>query len=112
MSEGSMEERVAVLVMLEARPGKELEVEAFLTSALELVQAERGTLSWYAMQLDGSTFCIFDTFADAEGRDAHLAGDVARALAARADELFESPPHLGQPRMLAAKKAGVANSRR
>lgn len=102
MSE-DMRERVAILAVFDAKPGKEQEVEAFLTSALPLVQAEAATLSWYALKLGGSTYGIFDTFADHRGRDAHLAGEIAKALLARADELFQSPPTIGKTEIIAAK---------
>jgi len=96
-------ERLAILAVFDARPGKEEEVEAFLQSALPLVRAETETLSWYALKLGGSTYGIFDTFADQQGRDAHLAGDIAKALLARADELFQSPPTIGKTEIIAAK---------
>jgi quinol monooxygenase YgiN len=101
-------ERLAILAILEARPGRERDVEAFLTSALPLAQAEAGTVSWYALKLGASRFGIFDTFADQAGRDAHLSGEIARALFARAEELFAAPPSIEQPEILAAKASGGA----
>ncbi len=94
-------ERFAILVMLEAKPGKEQAVEAFLKSALPLVQSEPQTLNWYALKLGPSTFAIFDTFADRDGREAHLSGAVAAALLANADDLFTVAPAIGQPEILA-----------
>jgi quinol monooxygenase YgiN len=99
------QEKLAVLALLEAKPGKEQDVEAFLKSALPIVQAEIGTTRWYALKMSSSKFGIFDTFADKEGRDAHLSGDVAKALFAKADELFAKPPTIEQPEIL-AEKAG------
>lgn len=98
-------ERLAILAFLEARPGKEQAVEEFLKSALPVVQAETETVRWYALKLGASTFAIFDTFADHRGRDAHLSGEVAAALFARADELFASSPTIGQPEILAVTPA-------
>ena len=94
-------EKLALLVLLEAKPGKEAEVERFLASALPLVQAEPQTLRWYALKLSASKFGIFDTFADKSGRDAHLAGEVAKALMAREEELFAKPPQIEQPEIIA-----------
>ena len=37
---------------------------------------------------------IFDTFANEAGRDAHLTGDTAKALGARANELLAVPPQI------------------
>jgi quinol monooxygenase YgiN len=35
-----------------------------------------------------------DTFEDEEGRKAHINGEVAKALFARAEELFVTHPHI------------------
>jgi len=96
-------ERLAILAIVEAKPGKEQDVETFLKSALPLAQAETGTVRWYALKLGPSRFGIFDTFADQKGRDAHLGGEIAKALFAKADELFAKPPAIEQPEILAAK---------
>ena len=84
--------KVALYVPLEAKPGKEKEVAEFLKSALPLVDAEPGTVSWFAMQNGPSSFAIFDTFDDENGRNAHLNGKVAAALMAKAGELLAKPP--------------------
>ena len=94
-------ETLALLVMLEARPGKSDELEAFLESALPMAEEEPGTVSWYALKLGPRSFGIFDTFADQAGRDAHLAGDIAKALFARADELLAEPPAVVKPEIIA-----------
>lgn len=96
-------ETVGILAVLEAKPGKEKDVEAFLKSALPLAQAESQTARWYAVKLGPSTFGIFDTFADQSGRDAHLKGEIAKALFAKADELLAKPPQIQQADILAAK---------
>jgi len=94
---------LSILVQLEAKPGKEDAVEKFLKSALPLVQAETGTTTWYALKMGPSKFGIFDTFADEKGRNAHLGGEVAKALFAKAEDLFTKPPLIDQPEILAAK---------
>jgi quinol monooxygenase YgiN len=86
-----------------AKPGKEKAVAEFLQSAVPLVQAEPGTLSWYAIQESANEFSIFDTFADEAGRDAHLNGEVAKALMANADELLAEPPVIHKHTILATK---------
>jgi quinol monooxygenase YgiN len=96
-------EKLAILAVLNAKPGKEKEVEAFLKSALPLAQRESKTVRWYALKLGKSRFAIFDTFADQAGRDAHLSGEIAKALFARAEELFAGAPAIDQPEILAAK---------
>jgi quinol monooxygenase YgiN len=98
-------EKLGILAVLEAKPGKEREVENFLKSALPLAERERDTVSWYALKLGPSKFGIFDTFADQRGREAHLSGEIAKALFARAEELLAGPPSIEQPEILAAKEA-------
>ncbi len=96
-------DRLALLALLRARPGKERAVEAFLASARPLVLLETGTTSWYAVKLDGAQYGIFDTFPDEEGRAAHLNGQIARLLFARAEELFAEPPVIQMLEILASK---------
>lgn len=83
-------ERIGLLVLLTAKPGKEEAVKQFLSGALELVNEEPQTESWYAFQIDSKTFGIFDTFSSEEGRQAHLSGKVAEALLANAAELLDN----------------------
>lgn len=96
-------ETLALLARVEAKPGKEQQVADFLKSALPLAQAEPGTVHWYALQLGPSTFGIFDTFADEAGRDAHLGGEIAKALMSHADELLAEPPVIEKVDLLAVK---------
>jgi quinol monooxygenase YgiN len=93
----------ALFVRLEAKPGKEAEVESFLNSGLALVNEEPLTVTWYALKFNDSTFGIFDTFEGDEGRDAHLSGKVAEALMANASELLASPPTIEKVDILAVK---------
>jgi quinol monooxygenase YgiN len=96
--------KLALLVRLEAKPGKEEEVAAFLSSALPLAQSEPGTISWFAFRIGSSMFGIFDTFNDEAGRQAHLSGPIAAALMAKAPELLAKPPVIEQLDLLAAKQ--------
>jgi quinol monooxygenase YgiN len=95
-----------LLVRLEARSGKEAEVQSFLEQGLALVQDEPATTAWFAIRIGPSTFGIFDVFPDEAGRDAHLAGRVAEALMARASELFGEAPAIEKLDVLAAKLPG------
>ena len=94
---------VALLVRLEAKPGKENEVESFLKSGLAIVEEEPDTTAWFAIRLSKSTFGIFDAFPDESGRQAHLSGRVAAALMAKASELLAQPPAIEKVDVLAAK---------
>src|SRR5258707_2399637 len=84
-------EAIGLLVTLEARAGKEADAEAFLKSAQPLALKEKATLKWYAIKIGPGKFGIFDTFANEAGRNAHLTGEIAKAFAARASELFATP---------------------
>src|SRR3982074_742327 len=97
--------KFALYVPLEASPGKEKEVADFLRSAVPLVNAESGTISWFAIQEGPSAFAIFDTFDDEAGRDAHLNGKVAAGLVEKAHEgdLFAKTPEIYKLEILAAK---------
>jgi quinol monooxygenase YgiN len=97
---------VALLVTLEAKPGKEADVAKFLEGGLAIVQAEPATTAWFALRMGPSTFGIFDAFPDEAGRKAHLAGRVAAALMANAKELLSKPPKIEQVDVLAAKLPG------
>ena len=99
--------KVALFVRLEAKPGKEKDVEEFLLGGLPLVQAEPATTAWFGIRLGPSVFGIFDAFPDEAGRQAHLAGEVAAALMAQAGELFSSPPSIEKVDVLAAKLPGA-----
>jgi quinol monooxygenase YgiN len=94
---------VALFVRLEAKPGKETEVENFLRGGLAVVQEEPATTAWFAIRMGPSTFGIFDAFPDESGRQAHLAGRVAAALMAKASELFAQAPVIAKVDVLAAK---------
>ncbi|MDB5110792.1 MAG: hypothetical protein JWR67_1906 [Mucilaginibacter sp.] len=95
--------KLALLARLEAKPGKEEEVAAFLKGALPLAQQENDTINWYALQLGPSTFGIFDTFETEEGRSAHLGGQIAKALMANAPELLASAPVIEKVDLMAVK---------
>jgi quinol monooxygenase YgiN len=98
--------RVGLYVQLEAKPGKENEVQSFLESGLALANQERGTVVWFALKMGPSTFGIFDAFADETGRKAHLDGPIAAALMAKAGDLLASPPAIHKLDVLAAKIPG------
>ena len=95
--------KVALFVRLEAKPGKEKDVESFLLGGLPLVEEEPATTAWFGIRLGPSTFGIFDAFPDDAGRQAHLSGKVAAALMANAAELFAEPPSIEKVDVLAAK---------
>jgi quinol monooxygenase YgiN len=103
--------KVALFVRLEAKPGKELDVEKFLRGGLALVQQEPSTTAWFGIRLGPSTFGIFDAFPDEAGRQAHLSGQVAAALMANAPELLAEAPSIEKIDVLAAKLPSHSSER-
>lgn len=95
--------KYALYVPLKAKPGKENEVKAFLKAGAEMAKKEPGTVSWYALDEEEGRFSVFDTFHDEAGRDAHLNGDIAKALMAKAEELFSDPIKIFKITILAEK---------
>ena len=95
--------KFGILATLQARPGKEADVETFLKSAGPLVEAETGTTTWFAFKIGPASFGIFDTFKDEAGRTAHVNGEVAKALFAKAEELFAASPSIQMVDILAEK---------
>jgi len=81
----------ALLVRLEALPGKEQELADFLTEARSIVMEEPGTVAWFALRFGPSTFGVYDVFPDDGARDAHLAGGVGQALGPNTGVLFSEP---------------------
>lgn len=98
--------KLALYVQLEAKPGKERELADFLTGARSVVEAEPATTAWFAIQTGPTTFGIFDAFDDESGRDAHLSGEVAKALFAKAPELLANTPPIHKIDVLADKLPG------
>jgi len=95
--------KVALFVRLEAKPGREVEVESFLRGGLPIVEEEPATVAWFGIRLGPTTFGIFDAFPDEAGRQAHLSVKVAAALMAKAGELLSKPPSIEKVDVLAAK---------
>jgi quinol monooxygenase YgiN len=94
---------VGLFVRLEAKPGREQDVESFLKRGEALVQEEPATVAWFALRLGPSTFGIFDAFPDDDGRQAHLSGAVGTALMQQAPELLAAPPSIESLDVLASK---------
>jgi len=96
---------LSLFVRLEAKPGKEKEVAAFLKQALELANQEARTPIWFALRLGPSTFAVFDAFRDEQGRQNHLNGPIAQALMTQAPNLLASPPVIERVEVIGAKVA-------
>jgi quinol monooxygenase YgiN len=94
---------LGLFVRLEAKPGKEKEVAAFLMQGLQMANQEATTPLWFALRLGPSTFAVFDAFGEESGRQAHLNGPIAKALLAQAPNLLAAPPSIEETEVLGAK---------
>jgi len=95
--------KLALFARLEAKPGREAEVAAFLMQGLELANQETTTPLWFALRLGPTTFAIFDAFRDETGRQNHLSGPIAEALMAQAPNLLAAPPVIERLEVLGVK---------
>jgi quinol monooxygenase YgiN len=95
--------KYALYVSLKAKPGKEKDVEAFLKQGAEMSKNEAGTVNWYGLHEDEGLYSVFDTFDDEAARDAHLNGEIAKALMANAEALFSEAPKIHKITIVADK---------
>lgn len=95
--------KLALFVRLDAKPGKERDVETFLKTGLELANQEATTPLWFALKLGPRTYGVFDAFNDESGRQGHLNGPIASALMSQASELFTTPPSIEEVELLGTK---------
>ena len=95
--------KLGLLATLEAKPGKGDELGAFLQAGRELAAAEPGTVTWYAFKLGDTTYGIFDTFSTEDARQAHINGEIPRALGAVAADLLAKEPDIRPIDMIAVK---------
>ena len=98
-----MSVRFGLLALLEAKPDKGADLEAFLVSGREIAAREQGTVAWYAFKINDTTFGVFDTFETVEARQAHLDGDIPKALAAVGPELLATDPDIRPIDIVAVK---------
>src|SRR3954471_12672946 len=94
---------LGLFVRVEAKPGKEKDVAAFVKQGLQMANQEPTTELWFALRLGPSTFGIFDAFADESRRQTHLNGPIAKALFANAPDLLAAPPSIEKTEVLGAK---------
>jgi quinol monooxygenase YgiN len=94
---------LGILALVEAKPGKEAQVEAFVKGGQAIVEQEPGTRVWYGFRVDDSTFGIFDAFEDEAARQAHLSGQIPAALAQAGPEPLARDPDIRLVDVLAVK---------
>jgi quinol monooxygenase YgiN len=98
--------KVALVVRLVAKPGKEEEVNAFLASAEPHAKGEAFTPAWFALRTAKDVFYIVDAFANDADRTKHLTGEIAKALMAKAGDLLAQPPAIEKADVLGSKLPG------
>lgn len=103
LSNKSRGPQCGLLVTLNAQPGKQDQLAAILSNALNVAAREPGTLTWYAYRITDTRFGIFDTFHDEDGREAHLNGDIAKALGQISAELLDGEPQVQALSVVASK---------
>lgn len=86
--------KFGLLATLEAKPGKGDELAAFLKQGRALAAAEEGTVTWYAFKLSDTTYGVFDSFETEDARQAHLEGEIPRAIGQVAGELLATDPDI------------------
>jgi quinol monooxygenase YgiN len=94
---------LAFVAKLVAKQGMEQDVADLLTGALQLANGEAGTIVWFALRTDASTFWIVDAFPGEDARQTHITGPIAQALMANADRLLAAAPEILPADVLAAK---------
>jgi quinol monooxygenase YgiN len=95
--------KIGLLARIEAKPEYADQVEKMLTDAVVLAEQEQHTVTWYSFRQDATTFGVFDTFNDEEGRDSHLQGQIAAALMGAAETMLSSAPVITKVDLLAVK---------
>ena len=94
---------LGLLALLEAKPGRGDELAAFLEQGRAIAAAEEGTVTWYAFKLGDTSYGIFDTFEGEQGRQAHIDGEIPKALGHVASDLLAKEPDIRPVDIVAVK---------
>ena len=89
------------------QPVAELE---FLEGGRSIAVAEEGTVTWYAFKVSDTTFGIFDTFETEDARQAHLTGEIPKALGQVAPDLLAKDSRLSRLDQVSAISSVVIGS--
>ena len=95
--------KIGLLVRIDAKPEYADQVATMLRCAQELAEQEQATVAWFSFRQDVTTFGVFDTFDDEQGRASHLTGPIAAALGEMAQTMLSSPPAISQVDLLGVK---------
>jgi quinol monooxygenase YgiN len=95
--------KLGLLALLEAKPDKGADLASFLDGGRALAAAEEGTVTWYAFKINETNYGIFDTFETEDARQAHINGEIPKALAEVGDDLLANEPDIRTIDILAVK---------
>jgi len=95
--------KLGILALLEAKPGKGDDLGDFLRGGRDIAVGEEGTITWYAFKVGDTTYGIFDTFETEDARQAHLNGEIPKALRQVASELLAADPDIRTVEIVAVK---------
>jgi len=95
--------QLGILALLEAKAGKGDDLADFLRSGRDIAVGEEGTVTWYAFKVGDTSYGIFDTFESEEARQAHLNGEIPKALGQVAADLLATDPDIRTVEILAVK---------
>jgi quinol monooxygenase YgiN len=95
--------KLGLLALLEAKPGKGHDLASFLESGRALAVAEEGTITWYAFKISDTSYGIFDTFETEDARQAHINGEIPKALAQIGADLLATEPDIRPIDLVAVK---------
>ena len=102
-------DQLAVWATMQARPGKESEVEEHLRESRAWIDQEAGTTTFFALKVGPSTYGVFTTFADTAALEVHENGHAtSEAHRATMRTLFAGPPTLVHSTILDAKTPWTA----
>jgi quinol monooxygenase YgiN len=86
--------QLGLLALLEAQAGKGEELRGFLEASRAIAASESGTITWYAFKINETSYGIFDTFETEEARQAHLDGEIPKALGRVGSDLLAAAPDI------------------
>ncbi|WP_433730238.1 putative quinol monooxygenase [Nocardia sp. CA-129566] len=95
--------KIGLLARIEAKPEYADKVAEMLRDAVTLAEREQHTVAWFSFRLDATTFGVFDTFDDEQGRQRHLEGEIAAALMGAAETMLSSAPVITPVDLLGVK---------
>jgi hypothetical protein len=92
-----------LFVRLEAKPGREADLEASLRAGLAVILEEPDTTAWLALRLGPTSFAVVDAFPDDAGRQFHLEAGEARVTNDAFMDMLAGPPSFTRTDVVASK---------